>query len=173
MSEEKKNKIKINGTPVQVSAKRLTFFDVQAIAPLFANSTLDFSNYWRYAFYNWLDCTPSIDFESLSPEEGQSLAELLPEPSQVMASFSGGEVGDIRRYLNNRSTKDRLRYQREGMEYLLMTHYNMNLQEVRNLTIEDGKQLLYWAQAMQVEEEIPRDAIYLGYDNVPPLEGSL
>jgi hypothetical protein len=59
------------------------------------------------------------------------------------------------------------------MEYLLMTHYNMNLQEVRNLTIEDGKQLLYWAQAMQVEEEIPRDAIYLGYDNVPPLEGSL
>ena len=84
MSEEKKNKIKINGTPVQVSAKRLTFFDVQAIAPLFANSTLDFSNYWRYAFYNWLDCTPSIDFESLSPEEGQSLAELLPEPSQVM-----------------------------------------------------------------------------------------
>ena len=116
----------------------MTFFDVQAIAPLFANSTLDFSNYWRYAFYNWLDCTPSIDFESLSPEEGQSLAELLPEPSQVMEWLVFREAnGDIRRYLNNRSTKDRLRYQREGMEYLLMTHYNMNLQEVRNLTIED------------------------------------
>lgn len=53
-----------------------------------------------------------------------------------------------------------------------MTHYNMNLQEVRNLTIEDGKQLLYWAQAMQSEEEIPKDAVYLGYDRVPPLEGA-
>ena len=59
------------------------------------------------------------------------------------------------------------------MEYLLMTHYNMNIKEVRDLTIDDAKQLLYWAQAMQGEEEVPRDAVYLGYDRVPPMKGSL
>jgi|TARA_R100001463_G_scaffold76199_3_gene130220 hypothetical protein len=58
------------------------------------------------------------------------------------------------------------------MEYLLMTHYGMNLREVRGLSIDDAKQLLYWAQAMQSEEEVPKDAVYLGYDHVPPLEGS-
>lgn len=84
MLEEKKSNISINGNPVRVSAKRLTFFDVQAIAPLFASGDMDFSNYWRYAFYNWLHCDPSIDVESLSPDEGQALAGLLPEPSQVM-----------------------------------------------------------------------------------------
>jgi len=56
------------------------------------------------------------------------------------------------------------------MEYLLMTHYNMNIQDVRNLSVNDAKQLLYWAQTMQGEEEIPKDAIYLGYDSVPPME---
>tara|TARA_R110000796_G_scaffold18874_3_gene56952 strand:+ start:1277 stop:1450 length:174 start_codon:yes stop_codon:yes gene_type:complete len=56
------------------------------------------------------------------------------------------------------------------MEYLLMTHYNMNIQDVRNLSVNDAKQLLYWAQAMQGEEEMPKEAIYLGYDNVPSLE---
>ena len=56
------------------------------------------------------------------------------------------------------------------MEYLLMTHYNMNIQDVRNLSVNDAKQLLYWAQAMQGEEEMPKDAVYLGYDHVPPLE---
>jgi hypothetical protein len=84
MLEEKTNKIYINGNPVQVSAKRLTFFDVQAIAPLFASGDMDFSNYWRYAFYNWLRYSPSIEVESLTPEEGKALADLLPEPSQVM-----------------------------------------------------------------------------------------
>ena len=53
-----------------------------------------------------------------------------------------------------------------------MTHYNMNLQEVRDLSVSDAKQLLYWAQAVQSEEEVPKDAVYLGYDRVPPLEGS-
>ena len=43
-----------------------------------------FSNYWRYAFYNWLRYNPSIEVESLTPEEGKALADLLPEPSQVM-----------------------------------------------------------------------------------------
>lgn len=84
MLEEKKNNIRINGNPVQVTAKRLTFFDVQAIAPLFSSGDMDFSNYWRYAFYNWIRCNPSIDVESLTPDEGQAIAGLLPEPSQVM-----------------------------------------------------------------------------------------
>ena len=68
---------------------------------------------------------------------------------------------------------DRLRLQREGMEYLLMTHYKMGLKEVRELSVKDAKQLLHWAQAMQGEEEAAQNAVYLGYDSVPPLEGSL
>ena len=68
---------------------------------------------------------------------------------------------------------DRLRLQREGMEYLLMTHYKMGLEEVRELSVKDAKQLLHWAQAMQGEEEAAQNAVYLGYDSVPPLEGSL
>ena len=56
------------------------------------------------------------------------------------------------------------------MQYLLMTHYGMTLPEVRNLSIDDAKQLLYWAQAMQGEEEAAREAVYLGYDVIPELE---
>jgi hypothetical protein len=67
---------------------------------------------------------------------------------------------------------DRLRLQTEGMEYLLMTHYNMGLKEVRDLSVDDAKQLLNWAQAMQGQEEIAQGAVYLGYDSVPPLEGA-
>ena len=67
---------------------------------------------------------------------------------------------------------DRLRLQREGMEYLLMTHYGMGLKEVRELSVKDAKQLLHWAQAMQGEEEAAQNAVYLGYDSVPPLEES-
>ena len=51
-----------------------------------------------------------------------------------------------------------------------MTHYNMNIKDVRDLSVNDAKQLLYWAQAMQGEEDIPKDAVYLGYDRVPPTE---
>ncbi len=54
-----------------------------------------------------------------------------------------------------------------------MTHYGMGLKEVRELTVKDAKQLLHWAQAMQGEEEAAQNAVYLGYDSVPPLEGSL
>ena len=61
---------------------------------------------------------------------------------------------------------DRLRYQKQAMEYLLMTHYNMNLKDVRDLNINDAKQLLYWAQAMQGEEQAAENAVYLGYDLV-------
>ena len=56
------------------------------------------------------------------------------------------------------------------MEYLIMTHYNMNLKEVRELDVEDAKQLLYWAQAMQGEAQAAENAVYLGYDVVPPVE---
>tara|TARA_R100000234_G_scaffold104849_2_gene74884 strand:- start:30637 stop:30813 length:177 start_codon:yes stop_codon:yes gene_type:complete len=58
------------------------------------------------------------------------------------------------------------------MEYLIMTHYNISLKDVRNLDIKDAKQLLYWAQAMQGEEQAAENAVYLGYDRVPPVEGS-
>ena len=47
-----------------------------------------------------------------------------------------------------------------------MTHYNMNLKDVRELGIDDAKQLLYWAQAMQGEEQAAENAVYLGYDLV-------
>ena len=67
---------------------------------------------------------------------------------------------------------DRLRLQKEGMEYLLMTHYNMSLSDVRQLSVTDAKQLLHWAQAMQGQEEVAQNAVYLGYDSVPPLEGA-
>ena len=52
-----------------------------------------------------------------------------------------------------------------------MTHYNMGLNEVRELNIEDAKQLLYWAQASNDDSEASSNAVYLGYDMVPPLEG--
>jgi hypothetical protein len=85
MSEEqKKNKIYINDTPVTVTAKRLTFFDVQKVAPLFTNVGLDFSSYWRHAFSHWLSYEPSIDIDTLSPTEGQELMSMLPEPTQIM-----------------------------------------------------------------------------------------
>mgnify|MGYP003109091710 CR=1 FL=1 len=87
----KKSEIEINGKQYIVEAKGLTFFDVQAVAPVLASGSLDFSNYWRHAFTRWLDfydvkdqCAEHPDIENLSPEAGQQLAALLPEPSQVM-----------------------------------------------------------------------------------------
>ena len=82
MSQEKK--LKINDTPTQVTAKRLTFFDIQATAPLLMNGNLDFSDYWNHAFSQWLTCDPPVDYNSLSPEDGVELAKLLPDPSEVM-----------------------------------------------------------------------------------------
>ena len=67
--------------------------------------------------------------------------------------------------------KDQLRLQKEGMEYLLMTHYNMGLEQVRKLSVDDAKQLLHWAQASNDDSEASANAVYLGYDSVPPLEG--
>jgi len=65
----KKNKIKINGRPLEITAKRLTFFDVQAVAPLLMDGTMDFSQYWRHAFEKWLVCDDYIDIEGLTPSE--------------------------------------------------------------------------------------------------------
>jgi hypothetical protein len=82
MSQEKK--MKINGTPTQVTAKRLSFFDIQATAPLLMNGNLDFSDYWKHAFGHWLTCDPPVNYDSLSPEDGAELAKLLPDPGEVM-----------------------------------------------------------------------------------------
>ncbi len=86
-----------------------------------------------------------------------------------MDNFSGSGVNQIERYINGKPVTDRFRLQREGMEYLLMTHYNMTLKEVRDLSVSDARQLLQWAQAMQGDNEVPEGAVYLGYDFVPPL----
>ena len=83
MLQENK-KIIINDTPTHVTAKRLSFFDIQAIAPLLMNGNLDFSDYWKHAFSHWLTCEPPVDYDSLSPEDGAELAKLLPDPSEVM-----------------------------------------------------------------------------------------
>lgn len=53
-----------------------------------------------------------------------------------------------------------------------MTHYNMGLNEVRQLNTQDARQLISWAIAMRRKEEASKqeNAVYLGYDYVPPLE---
>ena len=86
MSQEKKNsiEIEINGLLHEISAKSLTFFDVQAAAPLLMSGTMDFSDYWRHAFNHWLIYDDYFDMENLTPQEGQALTALLPEPSEVM-----------------------------------------------------------------------------------------
>ena len=91
MSEEmKKSKIAINGQPLEITAKRLTFFDIQEVAPLFIGGDLNFSRYWRHAFSQWLTFQDpdgksiEIDTESLSPEEGAELTILVPDPAQIM-----------------------------------------------------------------------------------------
>ena len=83
MLQENK-KIIINDTPTQVTVKCLSFFDIQATAPLLMNGNLDFSDYWKHAFSHWLTCEPPVDYDSLSPEDGAELAKLLPDPSEVM-----------------------------------------------------------------------------------------
>jgi hypothetical protein len=90
MSQEKKSKIIINGEPVEVNKRRLTFYNIQSVAPLMMHGTLDFSEYWRYAFANWLSYSDleghaiDIDINNISPDDGAKLTSLLPEPSQVM-----------------------------------------------------------------------------------------
>ena len=59
-------------------------FDVQAVAPLLSDGSLDFSSYWRHAFTHWLAYDSQFDMEHISPSEGAALAALLPEPNEVM-----------------------------------------------------------------------------------------
>ena len=90
MSQENKNKITINKKPIEVTKRRLTFYNIQQVAPLMTHGSLDFSDYWRHAFSHWLSYTDpdgrsiEIDIEDLSPEDGQTLANLLPNPNQIM-----------------------------------------------------------------------------------------
>tara|TARA_R100001460_G_C3553510_1_gene175315 strand:+ start:440 stop:775 length:336 start_codon:yes stop_codon:yes gene_type:complete len=90
MSQENKNKITINKKPIEVTKRRLTFYNIQQVAPLMTHGSLDFSDYWRHAFSHWLSYTDpdgrsiEIDIEGLSPEDGQTLANLLPNPNQIM-----------------------------------------------------------------------------------------
>tara|TARA_R110000824_G_scaffold177464_1_gene356845 strand:+ start:97 stop:414 length:318 start_codon:yes stop_codon:yes gene_type:complete len=85
MTQEKKSKIEINGKEIEVKVKQLTFFDVQAVAPLLSDGSLDFSQYWRYAFNNWLIYNSEFDMENISPEEGATLSALLPAPNEVIS----------------------------------------------------------------------------------------
>ena len=91
MSQEmKKSKITIDGKPIEVNARRLTFYHIQSVAPLMMHGSLDFSDYWKHAFSHWLYYSDpdgrsiDIDIDGLSPEDGAKLTTLLPEPSQVM-----------------------------------------------------------------------------------------
>ena len=84
MSKEKKNKIEINGKEIEVKVKQLTFFDVQAVAPLLSDGSLDFSEYWRHAFIHWLTYDSAFNIDTLSPLEGATLSALLPEPNEVI-----------------------------------------------------------------------------------------
>ena len=84
MSKEKKSKIEINGKEIEVKVKQLTFFDVQAVAPLLSDGSLDFSLYWRHAFNHWLTYDSEFDIENLTPSEGAALSALLPEPNEVV-----------------------------------------------------------------------------------------
>jgi|TARA_B100000214_G_C23570176_1_gene446962 hypothetical protein len=88
-----------------------------------------------------------------------------------LAKFSKSEVGRIRDYVNGRKPDDWPRIQQQAAEYLLMTHYSMTLNKVRQLDPQDANQLLVWATVMQQHDKPEqRDSIYLGYDNIPPLE---
>ena len=90
MSQEKKSKITIDGKPILVNNRRLTFYHIQSVAPLMMHGSLDFSDYWRHAFSHWLYYSDpdgrsiEIDINNISPEDGAKLTTLLPEPSQVM-----------------------------------------------------------------------------------------
>ena len=78
-----------------VTLKEPTFLDMQRAAQLLINdSGIDLSDYWRYAFANWVESTePEMSTEELlrlTPEAGKALSELLPSPEEMveMLGFS-------------------------------------------------------------------------------------
>ena len=93
---QKKNKIKIQGKEIEVKPKDITFFDIQSVAPIFANSDLNFSSYWDYAFRNWLQFDTDVDINILTPAEGNQLASLLPSPTDVMGWLAFREAGSVK-----------------------------------------------------------------------------
>ncbi len=91
-----KNKLMIKGNEVEVFVKEITFFDVQKVAPSIAKDDLDFSFYWQHAFENWLSFNKDVDINSLTPDEGNALASLLPHPTKVVEWITFREAGSIR-----------------------------------------------------------------------------
>ena len=116
--------------------------------------------------------TITLTWKDSTPEEGKALASILPEPSEVMEWLLFREPKSDKS--NTSSTAGPLptdfgTNEKDGIPSN-DTHYNMGLNEVRNLSVTDAKQLLYWAQASNDESEASANAVYLGYDVVPPLE---
>ena len=78
-----------------VTLKEPTFLDMQKAAQiLITDKGIDLSDYWRYAFVNWIESTkPEMSTEELvrlKPEVGKALSELLPSPEEMveMLGFS-------------------------------------------------------------------------------------
>ena len=78
-----------------VNLKEPTFLDMQKAAQfLIKEGGVDLSDYWTYAFANWVESTePEMSTEELLrliPEAGKALSELLPSPEEMveMLGFS-------------------------------------------------------------------------------------
>ena len=59
----------------------------------------------------------------------------------------------------------------EWMDYLLMEHYGWTLMEVHELSLENARQALCWAMAMNREEPESHsgEVVHLSYDRIPPV----
>ena len=76
-----------------VNLKEPTFLDMQKAAQfLIKEGGVDLSDYWTYAFANWVESTEMSTEELLRliPEAGKALSELLPSPEEMveMLGFS-------------------------------------------------------------------------------------
>ena len=63
----------------------------------------------------------------------------------------------------------------QWMDYQIMEHYGWTLREVHGLSMDEVKQAVSWATAMNRAEPEPNagEAVYLGYDNIPPIGGNI
>jgi hypothetical protein len=59
----------------------------------------------------------------------------------------------------------------ESMAYMIMEHYGWTLREVNELSMDELKQVVTWAIAMNRQPSAPTegDVVHLGYDIVPPV----
>ena len=73
------------------------------------------------------------------------------------------------------STMERLRLNMQLMDYQLMEHYGWTLREVHGLSMNEVKQAVSWATAMNrpEPESTTGEVVYLGYDNIPPIGGNI